>query len=365
MDHFLKRLDIARFRGLEKLTLPNFGAVNLVVGQNNSGKTSVLEALMLILRPGDSRNWVNLLAARDASGGGQSRQQAVEWLYPVEDRREPVVHHPIELSCIVGNGSASLLSTLLRKPAVNADTEPEDSPDISIEYSSPGLGTDTTRSGAIRFAPAPIRGTHAPGERVYGPRIDSSIRSIPGTKIELAKAHGHRTSRASLRTLVNAIEGNYATSLREILQDFDDDIVGIVRPTSGPTRGLDFVEHRRLGLVPLDSFGDGVRKVAYLLDKLLRAQDGILLIDEIEVAFHPAVLAPLCANLRSFARELNVQIIATTHSLEAVDAVLRAFDDSQSDLTAFRLEREPHLTARRFDGAALHDLRHVLGQEIR
>lgn len=365
MEHFLKRLDIGRFRGLSRLTLPEFGAVNLLVGQNNSGKTSVLEALMLILRPGDSRNWVNLLAARDASGGGQSRQQAVEWLYPVEDRREPVVHHPIELNCIVGNGSASLLSTLLRRPDANTNADAEDRPDISIEYSSPNLGAETTRSGGIRFAPAPSRVPRTPGEKVYGPRIDAPIRSIPGTKIELAKAHGHRTSRASLRKLVNSLEGEHATVLRAILQDFDDDIVGIVRPTSGPLHGLDYVEHRRLGLVPLDSFGDGVRKVAYLMDKLLRAQDGILLIDEIEVAFHPEVLTPLCANLRGFARELNVQIIATTHSLETVDAVLRAFEDSQSELTAFRLEREPHLTARRFGGAALHDLRHVLGQEVR
>jgi len=363
MEHFINRLDIGRFRGLHDLSFNDFGAINLLVGQNNSGKTSVLEALMLILRPGDSRNWINLLAARDASGGGQSRKQAVEWLYPVIPRSEPVAHQPIELECRLANGSASLRSTLLARPEALQEDAPPDFPDISIEYFSPSLRTDTTRSGGIRFAPA--RTTGAPGERIHGPRIDDSIRSVPGTKIELAKAHGHRTSRASLRKLVNSLEGEHATMLRQILQDFDEDIVGLVRPTSGPLRGLDYVEHRRLGLVPLDSFGDGVRKVAYLLDKILRAEDGILLIDEIEVAFHPGVLAPLCANLRTFARDLNVQIIATTHSLEAVDAVLSAFDDSKSELTAFRLEREPHLTARRFDGTDLHDLRHVLGQEIR
>ena len=363
MEHFLQRLDIKRFRGLHDLSFDGFGAVNLLVGQNNSGKTSVMEALMLILRPGDSRNWINLLAARDASGGGQSRKQAAEWLFPVVPRSEPVAHQPIELECRLANRGAALRSTFLARPMIPPDVELPDLPDISVEYFSPDLGVDTTRSGGIRFAPALAKGT--PGERLYGPRIDDSIRSVPGTKVELAKAHGHRTSRASLSKLVGAYESAHAKELRQILQAFDDDIVGVVRPTSGPLRGLDYVEHRRLGLVPLDSFGDGVRKAAYLLDKVLRASGGILLIDEIEVAFHPAVLEPLCASLRSFARELNVQIIATTHSLEAVDAVLRAFDDSPRELIAFRLEREPNLTARRFDGSALQDLRHVLGQEIR
>lgn len=363
MEHFLQRLDIRHFRGLHELSFDGFGAINLLVGQNNSGKTSVMEALMLILRPGDSRNWINLLAARDASGGGQSRKQAAEWLYPVVPRSEPVAHQPIELECRLANRGVSLRSTLLVPVSTLQTSSPPQVPDISIEYFSPELGANTTRSGGIHFSPAVVSGR--PYTKVYGPRIDDSIRSVPGTKVELAKAHGHRTSRASLSKLTDAIEGTYSKTLRQILQTFDDDIVGIVRPTSGPLRGLDYVEHRQLGLVPLDSFGDGVRKVAYLLDKVLRAENGILLIDEIEVAFHPAVLEPLCINLRSFARELNVQIIATTHSLEAVDAVLRAFENAPSDLTAFRLEREPNLTARRFDGSALHDLRHVLGQEIR
>ncbi len=363
MEHFLNRLDIRRFRGLHDLSFDGFGAINLLVGQNNSGKTSVLEALMLILRPGDSRNWINLLAARDAAGGGQSRRQAAEWLYPVIPRSEPVAHQPIELECRLANRGASLRSTFLARPSIPSDGAPSDLPDISVEYFSPDLGVDTTRSGGVRFAPAVAKGE--PGERIYGPKIDDSIRSVPGTKVELAKAHGHRTSRASILKLIHALEGTHAKTLKQILQAFDDDIVGIVRPTSGPLRGLDYVEYRRLGLIPLDSFGDGVRKVAYLLDKVLKSEDGILLIDEIEVAFHPAVLQPLCTSLRSFARELNVQIIATTHSLEAVDAVLRAFEDSPQELTTFRLEREPNLTARRFDGSALHDLRHVLGQEIR
>ena len=47
----LDRLTIQRFRGLRDLTLSGLGRVNLLVGPNNSGKTSVLEAIALFCQP--------------------------------------------------------------------------------------------------------------------------------------------------------------------------------------------------------------------------------------------------------------------------------------------------------------------------
>ena len=39
------------FRGIEKLEIKNFKRVNLFTGKNNSGKTSVLEAIFFSLKP--------------------------------------------------------------------------------------------------------------------------------------------------------------------------------------------------------------------------------------------------------------------------------------------------------------------------
>jgi AAA15 family ATPase/GTPase len=52
----MKSLDsviIHQFRGIRDLELKDLGRVNLLVGINNSGKTSVLEALQIYSNPLD------------------------------------------------------------------------------------------------------------------------------------------------------------------------------------------------------------------------------------------------------------------------------------------------------------------------
>src|SRR5262249_47787330 len=49
----LRELSVQRFRGLRDFTMSSLGRVNLLVGANNCGKTSVLEALHILLRAGD------------------------------------------------------------------------------------------------------------------------------------------------------------------------------------------------------------------------------------------------------------------------------------------------------------------------
>lgn len=52
-------LHIQSFRGLRDLQLEACGPVNLLVGGNNSGKTSILEALLLLASPEDPRQWAS------------------------------------------------------------------------------------------------------------------------------------------------------------------------------------------------------------------------------------------------------------------------------------------------------------------
>src|SRR5580700_3796555 len=46
-----KNISLKNFRGFENLTLDGLQRVNLVVGKNNTGKTSLLEAIAVIAKP--------------------------------------------------------------------------------------------------------------------------------------------------------------------------------------------------------------------------------------------------------------------------------------------------------------------------
>ncbi|MGN0246752.1 MAG: AAA family ATPase, partial [Lachnospiraceae bacterium] len=45
---FIKTIEINEFRGIQKLTVSEFSNINLIVGDNNSGKTTFLEAIQLL-----------------------------------------------------------------------------------------------------------------------------------------------------------------------------------------------------------------------------------------------------------------------------------------------------------------------------
>ena len=47
-EHFYEQLKIENFRGIKSLEIDDLARVNLFVGRNNCGKTSVLEAASLL-----------------------------------------------------------------------------------------------------------------------------------------------------------------------------------------------------------------------------------------------------------------------------------------------------------------------------
>jgi hypothetical protein len=49
----ISSIRIEGYRGLERFEMSGLGRVNLLVGTNNSGKTSVLEAIYLLASAGD------------------------------------------------------------------------------------------------------------------------------------------------------------------------------------------------------------------------------------------------------------------------------------------------------------------------
>ena len=61
----LDSLEIKGYRCFEHLTIEKLGRVNLIVGENNVGKTALLEALWIYARRGKIDTLLNLLFSRD------------------------------------------------------------------------------------------------------------------------------------------------------------------------------------------------------------------------------------------------------------------------------------------------------------
>jgi hypothetical protein len=90
-------------------------------------------------------------------------------------------------------------------------------------------------------------------------------------------------------------------------------------------------------LVPLSLMGEGLNRLVSILLTLATNVDGLVLIDEIENGFHHSVLSNVWKVLNDAAHRFNIQVIATTHSYECIEAAHAAF--SENGHYNFRLHR--------------------------
>jgi AAA15 family ATPase/GTPase len=96
------------------------------------------------------------------------------------------------------------------------------------------------------------------------------------------------------------------------------------------------------------------------------ARDGILLLDEFEAGIHFSVLQKVLPVVFTACKHFDVEVFATTHSLEAIDAVLSIERASLDDVAAFRLpSKTTDSVVTRYTGQALFELRYESGMEVR
>ena len=63
------------------MSLEGLGRLNLLVGENNSGKTSVLEALSILCNPMDPYEWLAMVRRRDFGGLDETLIQSLRWSF--------------------------------------------------------------------------------------------------------------------------------------------------------------------------------------------------------------------------------------------------------------------------------------------
>ena len=75
---------------------------------------------------------------------------------------------------------------------------------------------------------------------------------------------------------------------------------------------------------PLNFMGDGFKSIFYIILKMLSLKGKRILIDEIEIGIHHTKIKDFWINIFKVAKELDVQVFATTHSDECIEAFVEA-----------------------------------------
>ena len=106
------------------------------------------------------------------------------------------------------------------------------------------------------------------------------------------------------------------------MKKFDESIVDICYTKADDESFVESIITENGVNMPFSVYGDGIKKILYILNKLFDATDSILLIDEIETGLHKKYYDKLFPVVFELAKKLNVQLFIATHSMEAIDAIL-------------------------------------------
>ncbi len=147
------------------------------------------------------------------------------------------------------------------------------------------------------------------------------------------------------------VSGDIGTRFNDIqIRKQTDRIVKVLRQIEPSlvdlSLGADGIVYCDIGLdrlLPLNVMGDGMFRLISIILAILDAQDGIVLIDEIENGLHHSSQEILWDAVFESAREFNVQIFAATHSIECVEAFSSSYSrigKNNDDVRMYRIERK-------------------------
>ncbi|MGC8747096.1 MAG: AAA family ATPase [Candidatus Saccharicenans sp.] len=339
-----KSFKINNFRCFEKLELPELERVNLIVGKNNVGKTALLEALFIHCGAYNPELALRVNAFRgievikvEFTGWAEAPWDSLFYNFDPSKSIEITGHNTTS-----GN----------RRLKIKALNKPEDMKKISYVlkpkfpqakeapnvYGPESGKTELAKILELNFEQKGLASKSYLVIDQKGPRIEPFPPSPPfpaffqASKIKIpfkeeAERFGQLEIKGKVDVLLNALKIIEPNLKRLSLIMYSGEPIlhgdiGVGRP------------------IPLPLMGEGMVKLANIILHIANAPGGVVLIDEIDNGLHHSVLTKVWAAIGEAAREFDVQIFATTHSLECIIAAHEAFSQSKKyDFQLHRLER--------------------------
>lgn len=358
----ISELTVDSYRGLIDLELSNLGKVNIIVGENNAGKTSLLEAIQLFCTPTEL-GLVEVTTQKntffDPNHINFEFYENFRYLFPhTPNKRSWYVgmrgvmdSNQIVLSVTGDFNEVHLSETNHFITQKNVDT-------FSEEVNNLAETPVSAFSGFLDYTCNDIqeRGVLFLHEGCFIKK-DEVPCILPPVKFISNITHNISNSVSNL--LQNENTKEKAVTL---LQKYNKNIKDIV----SNAQGVFVLETVGRNYIPLGIYGIGMIRTLSILNILTSTKNGIILIDEVETSLHTSVMEDVFQFIIETARELNVQLFLTTHSMEAIDKLLAASGKCLNDVRIVRLKQKAGKTyAQVTSGLEAIKFRENYGMELR
>ena len=314
----LEEFEIGSYRGIGGLSIKNATKMNLIVGKNGVGKTSLLEAVWLFY----NRQIPATLWHPDLSRSG----------YEYADPTAELGHNGlISMEGVQGGVSRgySVRFQAFHARIPSSRQRRQDSP-------NPG---ESQPLGMLRIN---LDGEEVAGQRqefrtprglVMLPKLDPV--KLPSALLTYESFLGRDFSSFS-KIVKHGAKESLIKKLHLILPLLND--VEIIVEDDRDTYILG-----RMGTgerLRLEDLGGGMMRLFDCLVALYSSQNGIVCIDEIGAGLHHSSLLEFWKFIRVLCEDFNIQVFAATHSWECLNAAIKAYSGQLTGMRIYNLYRD-------------------------
>lgn len=328
----ISSLSIKNFKNLSGLQIPELSRINLISGKNNVGKTSLLEALRLLI---SDKEIVSIIAGRGEALRTGSNNSPTDYPNLNLDAFSSLFtgrnksfneENRIEIS----DGENSITVQFVRYILVETVSENDGLVQRSIIIDD---DNESDFSGEATFA------------------LELKRSNGTKTRIPLRRSIDRHHFNVNNHTKLICVGSNYdnadfAPQLWDAItltdkESYVIDALRIVEPGIESLAYLDAPSSYRnrypvvkvKGMdtrMPLRSMGDGINHILAIILAMVNCENGCLLIDKIDNGLHYTIQKQLWSVIFSLATKLNVQVFATTHSSDCISSFSKVLNDGNN-----------------------------------
>lgn len=332
--HF-SEITVSNFRRLKNVTLKKLNRINIFAGCNNSGKTTVLEAVYLLANLND----LNAFFEMEKYRGKFIENLNSKWL-------DTNFLDPVEINALFNGKKTSIY--------IEADSTKE-------EINKSGYLTTFELVSEFDNKERVCRAhlfSDKESEIFYEDNavLCHSIMTSPyrENEKELKKAHAKAVKDKTIDIVIQFIKNNIDPTINKIEMTTIDNVSRFFVSSDQFEKSVD-----------ITNYGEGVQRVFEIALFFAYARGGVLLIDEFETAIHKSLLINFSKFVQELAEKFNVQVFLTSHSKECIDSFI-ANDYRTEDITAFILkEEEDGISCKYVEGNRLAKLIESIDVDIR
>jgi ABC-type dipeptide/oligopeptide/nickel transport system ATPase component len=323
-----KSITIRNFRALTELQVDNLGPINLFVGRNNCGKTTFLEGVFLLVGGTNPRLPININGFRGLS-------------FIIPDYWPTFFHNmqvsvPIEIQGQSQDGlSFQTLRILPRKRGKRIPLTEQggvaaiDVMSASKEKNGEMIGLELQYQTDSRSHTSSVYIDQEKKELDFSGGAPPDKRGVfvgPLVPPEWKERFDDAQREKRLPELIQSMK-----EIEPSISDIRLNAIGLLEADIGLPK-----------LLPVNLLGGGFSRSLTIALDMLSFQNGVVLIDEIENGLHHSAQSKVWEGIFQWAMKYNVQVFASTHSLECIHAFHLANKPGLfgGEAKVFRIERE-------------------------